>query len=63
MSNYIIWKRKRIKDCSPEELSACLKFCWDGVSSRKRKMLKKKLTKLVIIVAKEKLKQIDRDEI
>ncbi len=55
--DYVVWRRKRIENCSPEELSACLKFCWGAVSSRKRKMLKKRLVKLVTIVAKEKLKQ------
>lgn len=59
---YFIWRRKPIKNCDPEQLMACLKFCWDAISSRKRKIIKRKLIKLTIFAAKEKYKQIENNE-
>lgn len=58
---HVVWRRRQIKDCSPGGLSACLKFCWDAVPSRKRKILKKRLVKIVNLAAKEKLKQVDKN--
>ena len=55
---YYIWRRRPLKDCDPHNLVACIKFCWDTLSARKRRWARKQLIKIANRLAKDKYKKI-----
>lgn len=52
------WRRKALKDCDPCNLVACIKFCWNALSARKRHRARKQLIKIANRLAKDKYKEM-----
>ncbi len=60
MRNYMLYHRRNLKDCAPNMLSACIKYCWGHITGKRRRWAKQKLYKIANVLAKEAFDNIQK---